>query len=1382
MPRRKNGEIPLPDGWEEGRDFDGKVFFVNHNTQQTTWIDPRDRYTKPQTFSDCVGDELPYGWEEVYDQQIGVYYVDHINKTNQLEDPRQQWRSEQDAMLKEYLGTANDDLEAKKEICTVKEQRLQLAQDEYQHLHDTLTGWKSSRTSLNSNSSVGSTKYDPDLLKADVMLARKRVDRLRHELAQIQAEMQYKQKGYDTLVRVDEKLSQPGAGYSAEEARRIIEEMKSIQVCLHSGERERLELMQSLARLKEDFMHGKVGGSSPDVSTLCIPQEKSTTASQTDLRGGEFGMKSSRYLAEVTRLRLQYDEEKHRLSHLKHMLADLEDDMIPGQNESDKDRLLLVQEKEQLLRELRGINPRGRSQEEIDATHQHIHQLSLDLSHAKEISSKQIAERLKKQEKKTEILKELAETTKKTTMLESQLKSMSMSTLSISSGSSLGSVGSLGSLSESSRGSLNSLGLPDYPSYSSSGSSLQDLHRRVEKLLQGHSSSISPIHESPVTVSPDVMAAATGGYLESVLGSSNQDIPSAMGLNMHGYGVHGMHGGSMMNMGSAVPLYSTNVPNHSANVLNYGGLMPSSMGNLPVSNYSSVHLGSGHGLSGSTGHLPLVSLASASSHSSLTSVSPPTSPYDVGPPPTYGQHMNSGVPNVTKPPPPYVPQGRTAPPPPSISPGYVNNPAVSLPPYVPQVSSNQSKMASDAAALGAATSITAHTQSKSDSCQTSGGVLTSNFVLPSHQSLDVNSDSMYSNIVKRKAYSDGAEIGSNPPLSPISETSSGVCNILSCGNTRSVSAAVSDESVAGDSGVFDAVVKRDMLDEVLEMGLESAQIQIKLKYETVDGRLIVGLEQARNLSALQFPDRSKVCIKAALLPSPDHSWVTESKSDVKNPRFSDMFQMVINRNILLTKTLQVMVMCLQEGKPDECFGCASVSMADFDPKDVISVRWYNVLSFKFMQPDTSTSAGGRRVVETERNGHDASRITYSMSETSSQSATSTLTIMSDKVTRLLEASSARLRRVQHSSEERDSGYHTHPMVSSLKEESSDESTVISSQTSTLTRNQGPDEMEEHGGGDAVTQIASLGVGMDGGLGDEEDDDIEDDDLEYEGLDTAEDVIQGLEQTLEGICISEGYTDQDDTLRTETADKETNTINVRNKGAEARQEGRNSNIRRSQTFSPACRPGGKHVVKLNRSDSDSSMPLYKRGPFQRNSVQRRSQRWKRFPSSIGVRGGKVVTRTSLDMELDLQASQTRLCHLQDENTRLRELKKKIEEAKSRGETELPAWLSDDEHFQSLLSEADKVRQREELGSMTVQERRAEQLMKRVTRDVHRLKRNHPNALSTSFREKLAYITTVNMQVPVIPTDNTSPNGETVSQGEELRVREILKGDQREGHEV
>ena len=52
----------------------------------------------------------------------------------------------------------------------------------------------------------------------------------------------------------------------------------------------------------------------------------------------QFGLSSSRYLAEITRLQLQYDDSKKKLSMLKHMLADLEDDIVPGQNESDKDR------------------------------------------------------------------------------------------------------------------------------------------------------------------------------------------------------------------------------------------------------------------------------------------------------------------------------------------------------------------------------------------------------------------------------------------------------------------------------------------------------------------------------------------------------------------------------------------------------------------------------------------------------------------------------------------------------------------------------------------------------------------------------------------------------------------------------------------------------------------------------------------------------------------------------------------------------------------------------------------------------------------------------------------------------------------------------------
>ncbi|KAL4231016.1 regulation of hippo signaling [Mactra antiquata] len=1250
MPRRKNGELPLPDGWEEGRDYDNKVFFINHNTQQTTWIDPRDRYTKPPTFSDCVGDELPYGWEEVYDNQIGVYYVDHMNQTNQLEDPRQQWRKEQELMLKDYLVTAKDDLEAKKEICTVKEQRLQLAQDEYQHLYDTLTGWKSSRTSLNSNSSVGSTKYDPDLLKADVNLAKKRVERLKHELAQIHAEMKYKQKGLDTLAMVDEKLSGQGVGYNVDDAREIMDEMRIIQKNLHSGEQERLELMQSLAKLKEDFLRTKIGGSSPDVSTLCIPHEKSTTASQTDLRG-EFGMTSNRYLAEITRLRLQYDESKCRLSQLKHMLADLEDDMIPGQNESDKDRLLLVQEKEQLLRELRGIDPKGRSVEEIENINKQIAQLGVDLNDAKEISNKQIAERLKRQEKKTEILKDLAETTQKTTLLESQLKSMSMSTLSISSGSSLGSLGSLGSLSESSRGSLSSLSLTDlYGTPSSSSAHLQDLHRRVEKLLQGHSSSISPIHENPVSVAPDIMAAATGGYLQSVLGSSNQDLSSN---------------------------YSASVPSGQTT-------------NIPT---AGIHVSS--------------SLMSASPHSSLTSLSPPISPYDVGPPPTYTQHMNVNVSNISKPPPPYVPQGRF---PPQSFNNSVNNTTISnITHFVPQNSSNQSKVALEAYLP---------TYSKSDSSSVSGQInVNNNTDLPvmSAHGLDncVNTDNVLSsnNVGRKIQYPDNLDVTSNPPLSPISESSSGVGNNLSGGNTRSVSAAVSDESVAGDSGVFEAVVKREMLDEVLEMAMESAQIQIKLRYDTVESLLTIGIEQARNLAALQFPESSKVCIKAALLPNPETSWVTEPTADVKNPKFSQLFLISIPQRYLLTKTLQVNIFCLQNGRNDECYGCASVSLADFDHREGVSLKWYNVLSFKFMQPDSSSIVGKKslysadyiqpsdNISSSEKSSYTSVdslsgnvSITYSKTETINTQYRETYN--NDKVTKLLEASSARLRKVSHSSEGKENQFRLQSTsVPFPKEESSDESTVISSQTSTLTRNQGTEEMEEHA--DDTLKLTTTDNN------DLVDDDMVEDDIDYyaEGLNYVEADIQGFERTLDGLCSSDGSTDLDDHSKTETCDKQTNTtVNVRMKqniesGRRSQgtgSEGRNSAIRRSQTFSPTGGPGAHYVCKLNRSDSDSSMPLYKRGPFQRNSLQRRSLRWKRTPSSVGLRGGKVVTRTSLDMELDLQASQTRLSHLIDENTRLRELTRKIEEAKARGDTELPAWLSDDEHFQSLLNEADRLK--------------------------------------------------------------------------------------------
>jgi WW domain len=45
MPKsmNKNEDLPLPQNWERGQDYDGKVYFIDHSRKITTWVDPRDR-------------------------------------------------------------------------------------------------------------------------------------------------------------------------------------------------------------------------------------------------------------------------------------------------------------------------------------------------------------------------------------------------------------------------------------------------------------------------------------------------------------------------------------------------------------------------------------------------------------------------------------------------------------------------------------------------------------------------------------------------------------------------------------------------------------------------------------------------------------------------------------------------------------------------------------------------------------------------------------------------------------------------------------------------------------------------------------------------------------------------------------------------------------------------------------------------------------------------------------------------------------------------------------------------------------------------------------------------------------------------------------------
>ncbi|XP_036168591.1 protein KIBRA isoform X3 [Myotis myotis] len=521
MPRP---ELPLPEGWEEARDFDGKVYYIDHTSRTTSWIDPRDRYTKPLTFADCISDELPLGWEEAYDPQVGDYFIDHNTKTTQIEDPRVQWRREQEHMLKDYLVVAQEALSAQKEIYQVKRQRLELAQQEYQQLHAVWEHKLGSQVSLVSGSS-SSSKYDPEILKAEIATAKSRVNKLKREMVHLQQELQFKEHGFQTLQKIDKKMSDAQGSYKLDEAQAVLRETKAIKKAITCGEKEKQDLIKSLAMLKDGFRtdrgsHSDLWSSSSSLesSGFPLPKQYLDMSSQTDI-SGSFGTSSHNQLAEKVRLRLRYEEAKRRIANLKIQLAKLDSEAWPGVLDSERDRLILISEKEELLKEMRFISPRKWTQGEVEQLEMARKRLEKDLQAARDTQSKALTERLKLNSKRNQLVRELEEATRQVAALHSQLKSLSSSMQSLSSGSSPGSLtSSRGSLAASSLDSSASASFTDlyYDPFEQLDSELQS---KVEFLLLEGATGFRPsgyittIHEDEVA---KTQRAEGGGRLQAL--------------------------------------------------------------------------------------------------------------------------------------------------------------------------------------------------------------------------------------------------------------------------------------------------------------------------------------------------------------------------------------------------------------------------------------------------------------------------------------------------------------------------------------------------------------------------------------------------------------------------------------------------------------------------------------------------------------------------------------------------------------------------------------------------------------------------------------------------------------------------------------------------
>ncbi|NXY18141.1 WWC2 protein, partial [Atrichornis clamosus] len=834
------------------------------------------------------------------------------------------------------------------------------------------------------------------------------------------------------------------------------------------------------------------------------------------------------------------------MANLKIELSKLDSEAWPGALDVEKEKLMLINEKEELLKELQFITPRKRSQDELEQLEAERKRLEEELVSVKSTPSQALAERLKLEERRKELVQKLEETTKLTTYLHSQLRSLSASTLSVSSGSSLGSLASSrGSLNTSSRGSLNSLSSTEL--YYNQGDQTTDLDYQYK--------------------------------LDFILQEKTAYIPSGPITTIHENEVVSSHG----RLGYSVSPSAADHPKLTE---------------------------------------PPKSVTSLSSRSSLSSLSPPGSPLVLEA---------------------------------AFSVSAQNSPLHHL-----TTDFEDSDLSGDFAGISFC-----ENQILLDSEARAGSQIPTD-------DKDLNK-------------------GVRQPLLPsLHEESSGVdlprrtAGHLLEEKTACVSAAVSDESVAGDSGVYEASVKQPNETEDIVYSeddattLEAAQVQIGLRYDHGNSSFVIIIVQLRNLPAFPVPLGSKVYIRVAVLPSSaDISCLFRTKVHpaTETISFNEIFRVAISQVALLQKTLRVDVCAVSRSCREECLAGTQISLADLSLSDEACTLWYNLLPCKQIP--------GKKPKEQN------DEYMFLLSK-QSQSLDS---LDLDAVSALLERTSAELEAVEQE----------------LAEDEEEEQEQRASEEDWL---------------EMLTEASDEIV-------DEEEDGIK---LAVEGScpDDMGLLLIDVPETNEDLNrenSDEAHESQQAAVILTLVDKETNTEELAKENAPVRPKDRaswscrqrpfvrNSVIVRSQTFSPGER--NQYVCRLNRSDSDSST-LAKKSLFVRNATERRSLRVKRPVCQPIVRRAaqECPVRTSLDLELDLQASRTRQNRLNDELQALRDLKQKLEEMKGRGEADLPLSVLEDERFQKLLKQAEK--QAEQSKEEQKQGLSAEKLMRKASKDVCRLR--------------------------------------------------------------
>ncbi|XP_061898797.1 pleckstrin homology domain-containing family A member 7-like isoform X5 [Entelurus aequoreus] len=73
------GRDSLPEHWSYGVCGDGRVFFINDQTRETSWLHPRS--SEPVNSGHMIRSDLPQGWEEGFTNDGACYFINHNQRT-----------------------------------------------------------------------------------------------------------------------------------------------------------------------------------------------------------------------------------------------------------------------------------------------------------------------------------------------------------------------------------------------------------------------------------------------------------------------------------------------------------------------------------------------------------------------------------------------------------------------------------------------------------------------------------------------------------------------------------------------------------------------------------------------------------------------------------------------------------------------------------------------------------------------------------------------------------------------------------------------------------------------------------------------------------------------------------------------------------------------------------------------------------------------------------------------------------------------------------------------------------------------------------------------------------------------------------------------------